>query len=171
MILLVTPSDRACDCAAALRNAAGEEVAIVESLTQATALLRAQSYSVVVLDLYLVETEPDAFGTMIEQLGMAIPVQVNLATSGMQRMVREVLSAVRRRQCEEAAARRAAIGKLQSELNGMVTALLLSTELAIEASDLPPATAEKLQSIHELVNHLRMQLETAAMDSVCDSRA
>lgn len=68
---------------------------------------------------------------------------------------------MQRRQREEAKARRAALGKLQSELNSTVTALLLSTELALETPDLPPAAIDKLQAIHELVNKLRWQLGSA----------
>jgi len=87
-------------------------------------------------------------------------VQVNLGISGMERLVREVRAAVQRRQHEEVRARQAAIGKLQSEMNGTVTALLLSSELALETPGLPPAAAEKLKSVHELVKRLRKQLET-----------
>jgi len=161
MILLVTSTARAGECAAALHNATGEEVAIAESLARATALLRAEDYRAVVLDQHLVETEPDESGTTIEHLGSAIPVQVNLAISGMERLVREVRVAVQRRQREEGKARRAALGKLHSELNSIVTALLLSSELAMETPDLPPAACDKLQAIHELVNKLRWQLGSA----------
>ena len=161
MILLVTPSERASECAAALHEATGEEVVIAEGLARATTLLRAECYLAVVLDQYLLETEPDEAGTTIEHLGTAIPVQVNLAISGIERLVREVRAAVQRRQREEVRAREAAIGRLQSELNGTVTALLLSTELALETRSLPQAAAEKLGSVHELVKKLRRQLELA----------
>jgi len=56
MILLVTPSERASECAAALHEATGEEVAVAESLARAATLLRAEGYLAVVLDQYLVET-------------------------------------------------------------------------------------------------------------------
>src|SRR5271168_290148 len=105
MILLVTPSERASECAAALHEATGEEVVIAESLARATTLLRAECYLAVVLDQYLLETEPDEAGTTIEHLGTAIPVQVNLAISGIERLVREVRAALQRRQREEVRAR------------------------------------------------------------------
>src|SRR5208283_1816222 len=111
MILLVTSTARAGECAAALHNATGEEVAIAESLARATALLRAEDYRAVVLDQHLVETEPDESGTTIEHLGSAIPVQVNLAISGMERLVREVRAAIHRRQRDEVRARQVAIGR------------------------------------------------------------
>jgi CheY-like chemotaxis protein len=161
MILLVTPSERARECAAALHEATGEEVVTAESLARATTFLRSECYLAVVLDQYLLETEPDEAGTMIKHVGTAIPVQVNLAITGIERLVREVRAAVQRRQREEVRARHAAMGKLHSQLSGTVTALLLSTELAIETPDLPPAAAEKLQSVHERVKQLRKQLESA----------
>jgi hypothetical protein len=161
MILLVTSSERASECAAALTEATGEEVVVAESLARAATLLRAECYLAVVLDQYLFETEPYEAGTTLDHLGTAIPVQVNLAISGMERLVREVRAAMQRRQREEGRARQAAIGRLQSELNGTVTALLLSIELALETSGLPAAAAEKLQSVLQLVKQLRRQLESA----------
>ena len=161
MILLVTPSERASECAAALHEATGEEVVVAESLARATTLLRVEGYLAVVLDQYLLETGPDEAGTTFEHLGTAILVQVNLAISGMERLVREVRAGVQRRQREEVRARQAAVGRLHSELNGTVTALLLSSELALGTSGLPGAAAEKLESVHELVKKLRRQLENA----------
>jgi len=55
MILLVTSSVRAAECAAALNQATGERVAVAESLPRATTLLRAECYLAVVLDQYLLE--------------------------------------------------------------------------------------------------------------------
>jgi hypothetical protein len=161
MILLVTPSERASECVAALHEATGAEIMVAESLARATTLLRAQCYLAVVLDQYLLEAEPQEAGSTLEHLGTAIPVQVNLAISGMERLVREVRAAVQRRQREEVKARQAAVGRLRSELNDTITALLLSIELALETPGLPAAAAEKLQSVHELVKKLRKQLESA----------
>ena len=163
MILLVTPSERAPECAAALHEATGEEVAVAESLARAATLLRAEGYLAVVLDQYLVETEPHEAENTLEHLGTSILVPVNLAISGMERLVREVRAALQRRQREEVRARQAAIGRLHSELNGTITALLLSSELALEIAGLPAAAAEKLQAVHELVKRLRGQLEGAGL--------
>ncbi|MFZ0796253.1 MAG: hypothetical protein WAM98_00570 [Terriglobales bacterium] len=161
MILLVTPSERARECSAALHEATGEEVMVAESLARATSLLREECYPVVVLDQYLLEAEPHEAGSTLEHLGTAVPVQVNLAISGLERLVREVRSAVQRRQREEVRARRAALGTIYSELNGTVTALLLSTELALETRRLPASASERLETVHELVKKLRRQLESA----------
>lgn len=175
MILLVTPSERAPECAAALREAAGEGIVVAESLARAATLLRAESYLAVVLDQYLVETEPHEAENTLEHLGTSILVPVNLAISGMERLVREVRAALQRRQREELRARQAAIGRLHSELNGTITALLLSSELALEIAGLPTAAVEKIESVLELVKKLRGQLEAAGPpegpEPVCSPRA
>jgi hypothetical protein len=85
---------------------------------------------------------------------------VNLAISGLDRLVREVRAAIERRKREEVAARRAVTGELHSELNSTITALLLHCELALEVPGLPATAAEKLQSAHQLVKKIRAQLET-----------
>jgi hypothetical protein len=163
MILLVTPSERATECAAALHEATGEEIVVAESLPRAATLLRTECFLAVVLDQYLLEAEPHEAETTLEHLGTAIPVQINLAISGMERLVREVRAAMQRRQREEIRARHAALGRLHSELNGTVTALLLSSELALETPGLPGAAAEKLQAVHALVEQLRRQLGSAVL--------
>src|SRR6202158_5826965 len=117
MILLVTSSERAPECAAALHDATREEVAVAKSLARAATLLRAEGYLAVLLDQYLLETEPHEAETTHEHLGMAILGQVHLAISGMERLVREVRAALQRRQREEVRARQAAIGRAPSQTN------------------------------------------------------
>jgi hypothetical protein len=165
MILVVTPNLAAEGCADALRQATSEEIVMAASLAEAATLLRTESYLAVVLDQYLLETEPDETETVMRHLGTAIPLQVNLAISGGARLAREVRAAVQRRRREQTSARRAAVTTLQSELNGTVTALLLSCELALGAPGLPLAASEKLESTHQLVKKLRSQLESAMAEA------
>ena len=164
MILFVTPNERASECAAALQEATAEPVKIAESLARASTLLRANCFLAVVLDQYLLESEPDEAGTTFEHLGTAVPVQVNLALCGMERLVREVRAAVQRRKREEAGARQAALAQLHSELSGTLTALSLSVELAMEALARPSPASEKLALVYELVTKLRRQLESSTVE-------
>ncbi len=171
MILLVTASNRALECSTALTQDTGEQVLVAESLIRATTFLRVESYLAVVLDQNLLEARPQEAATTFEHLGSAIPVHVNFGISGMERLVRDVRAAVQRRQHEEVGAQQAAMGRLHGELNGTVTALLLSTELALEDRSLPPAAAEKLQSVYEIVKRLRQQLESTAPTEAAKQRA
>ena len=159
MILLITQSGRASECAAALYQTTGQEVVATESPARATVLLRADPYEAVVFDQYLLEAEPHGWETMLGHMGTAIPMQVNLAITGKDRLVREVRAAIERRHREEAAARRGATELLQCELNGTLTALLLSSELALQTEHLPQEVAERMRSVHQLVMELRRQLE------------
>lgn len=159
MILLVSPIDRASQCARALQESTGEEVVVAKGLRKAASWLRSDSYLAVVLDQHPLETEPDEIDTVMQHLGTAIPVQVNLAISGLDRLVREVRAALERRKREETVARKAAASALRNELNGPLTALLLECELALKVPGLPATAAEKLQSAHELVQKLRAQIE------------
>jgi len=160
MILLVTPNLHAEECAAALHEATGEKIVLADSLRGATTLLRADSYLSVVLDQYPLEAEPDETENLMQHLGDAIPVQVNLAISGLDRLVREVRAAIERRKREEISARRAAEKSLHSELNSTVTALLLTCDLALNTPELPLGVLEKLRSAHDLVEKLRNQLQS-----------
>lgn len=159
MILLVTPSERAPECAVALTGATGQRVVTAESLSRAATLLRAECCVAVILDQHLLEAEPREAKTILEHLGAAVPVQVNLAISGMERLVREVQAAMQRRRIEEAQARQAAIGEIRSELNDTVTALLLASDLSLETANLSAEAAEKLGSVRQLAEILRRQLE------------
>lgn len=160
MILLVTPCERVAECAQALKENTGEEVVLADSLHRAATLLRAEAYRAVVFDQQILEAEPDEVQTTMEHMGTAIPVQINFAVSGSERVVREVRAALHRRTREQAAARKAASGLLRSELNGTVTALLLQCELARETPGIPHAAAEKMETAYNLVQKLRAQLES-----------
>jgi hypothetical protein len=161
MILLVTPIERRNECAAALQQATGEPVVIADNLLRATTLLRTDFYTAAVFDQSLAETEPHEIDTAFDHLGSAIPVQINLAISGIDRLAREVRAAIRLRKHEEATAREVAARFLYGELNNTLTTLLLDCELALETTGLPLAATERLASVHETAQKLKSQLETS----------
>ena len=161
MILLVTAIERRDECAAALQEATGEPVVVAETLARATTLLRTEPCRAVVFDQHLAEAEPHETDTALAHLGSALPVQINLAISGTERVVREVQLALRRRQHEEAVAREAATRALYSELNNTLTTLLLDCERALlEIPNPVPVATERLASIHKTAQRLKTQLET-----------
>jgi hypothetical protein len=150
MILLVTPLERADDCAAALLEATGEPVVIASSLLDATTRLRTESFSAAVFDQYQIEQEPLQTEIAFAHLGTAIPVEVNLAICGMDRLVRTVQAALARRQREETAARQAAACALHNESNGILTDMLFHCDLALAITGLPPAAAHHLTALRDL---------------------
>jgi len=159
MILLVTPSSRIADCVQALRTALGRAVESAATLPAATALLRANEYAAVVIDQFLLDADPDGSEQMLQHLGGAVPVYVNCAISGVERVVREVRTALNRRQREERILRQSAERAVWNELRETVTAMLLSCDLVLESTGVSAAAAQKIQTIHELANTIRTRLE------------
>jgi hypothetical protein len=162
MILLITPATRAPECAKAIEEAVGEPVQVAATLQQAVAHLRTGEYLAVVFDQTLVEGTPDECERVLQHVEMAIPVFVNFAISGAERVVRELRTALQRRTKEVLVARKVAEGALRNELKGTVTAMLLSCEMALQVQGLPMAAQVKLQAIDELAREMRRKLGMAA---------
>jgi len=158
MILLITPSARGQGCAATLKDATGEETHWAQDLPQAVARLREQSYSAVVLDQFLLENEPAESDQVIEHLDTAFPVYLNFAVSGMERLLREVRSALHRRKREETQARRSVELQIRSDMCESLTAMLLSCELAMAVPEVPAPAAEKIRLIDNLARDMRLRL-------------
>ncbi len=141
-----------------LKEATGEETHWAEDLPRALARLREQAYSAVVLDQFLLENDPSESDQIFEHLGTAFPVHLNFAVSGMQRLLREVRSALHRRQREETQARRSVQQQIRSEVCESLTAMLLSCELAMSVPEVPSAAAEKIRMIDDLARDMRLRL-------------
>jgi hypothetical protein len=158
MILLITPSARGQECAATLKDATGEETIWAANLQQALSRLREQCYSAVVLDQFLMENEPAESDQVLEHLGTAFPVYLSFAVSGMERLLREVRSALLRRKREEVQARRSVEQQIRSEMFESVTAMLLSCELAMAVPGVPDPAVEKIRIIDNLARDMRIRL-------------
>jgi len=161
MILLITPSERGPECAATLKEATGCEAHWLETLQKGVARLREQCYSVVVVDQFLVESEPAESDQLVEHLDTAFPVYLNFAVSGMERLVREVRSALHRRKREETQARRSVERQFRSEMCESLTAMLLSCELAMAVPNVPGPAAEKILAVDNLAREMRLRLGEA----------
>jgi hypothetical protein len=159
MILLITTSANGPQCADSLYAATGQETQWASTLQEAATRLRERTYSAAVIDQFLLETEPEESDQMIEHLGPAFPVYVNFALTGMERLVREVRSALHRRRREELSARRAVAEQMHSEMSEALTAMLLSCELAMSVPDVPSPAVEKIRNIDLLARKLRLRLE------------
>jgi hypothetical protein len=159
MILLITSSARGHECAKALEEATGQSIHWVQTVREAVMRLREQTYAAAVIDQFLLETGPEESDQLIEHLGTAFPVYLNFAVSGMERLVRDVRSALHRRKREEDAARRAVLEQMNSEMRETLTVMLLSCELAMSVPDVPMLAAEKIRTIDNLARELRTRLQ------------
>lgn len=142
-----------------MQAATGQETQWAQSLQEGATRLREQNFIGVIIDQFLLETEPEESDQMIEHMGTAFPVYINFAVTGMERLIREVRSALHRRKREESAAHRAVIAQVSSEMRETLTALLLSCELAMSVPNVPMPAAEKIRAIDNLARELRLRLQ------------
>lgn len=119
------------------------------------AALRRADYSLILLDEDLAEADPLATDALFQTAGSAPVLEINV-TAGVERVVRQVRSALYRRAQDEARARTVATASLQSELRASLTGLLLESQLALR--DAAPEQAPKLQHLVRLAGDLRDRL-------------
>lgn len=163
MILLITSSSRAKECAAALEQSVRRKVALANSVSRALAKLQENEYETLVIDESLVEIDDSAVDALLNQAGMAMPIYINLGLHRTERVVREVQAGLMRKHAEHLGARRSAVTELQSQLRGDLTGILLASELALRESSLPARVADRINSVHKLAEQIRSRLEPLAI--------
>jgi DNA-binding NtrC family response regulator len=157
-ILLVTGIEGAKNCAEVLAAGLRMEVKVAMGRKEALAALRRREFTAVVVDESLADCDPAAAEAIWEQAGLAIPVQINFALSGVARLIREIRAALHRREREQALARRAAAAAIETELKSTLAGLLLHSQLALKGGEVPQPVAEKLRMVADLASSLRQQL-------------
>ena len=158
MILLVTSLAKAQDCATALQESTREPAQVAATLRDAVTQLQANEFSAVVIDQLFLDTEPDGLDTILKHAGTAVPVYSNFAISGIERVSRELRSALSRRKRELQFARQEAQKVLCRELNDTITALLLSCEMALDVPNLPLFAETKMRVVDALAREMRAKL-------------
>jgi hypothetical protein len=159
MLLVITPSAKARGCAQAIQQVTSEETHVVATASQALAQLRAREYVAVLIDQAFLETEPVESDMVMQHIGTAVPVHVNFAINNMGRVIGELRGALHRHQKEVQLIRREVQQGFRNELKGTVTALLLSSEMALQAPDLQPEAKDRMRVVHELAHEIRLKLE------------
>jgi hypothetical protein len=96
---------------------------------------------------------------LMNHSGIAMPLHVNLALQGTDRVVREVQTALRRGVQERVVATHTADRLLRSQLSSEVTGILLNSELALRQVSIPAAVADKVRSVRELAEKMRSRLQ------------
>ncbi len=161
MILLISPSSRARECAEAIEEAIGESVEVAANVRRACSCLRHSEFTAVIIDEPVLEVESDALEIILQGSGIAVPIYVNIAISSCQRLIAEVKNGIRRYNEARLAAMRSAAALLKTELRGAVAGILLSTELALRVPSVPRDAVEKLKSVCQLAGEIRTRLESA----------
>jgi CheY-like chemotaxis protein len=158
MILLVTTSARARECAAALEQGTGHKTHVAATVPQALHRLEAAEYDALAVDQSLLETDLRALDTLLNRSGMAMPVYVNLGLHGTDRITREVQVALRRLDSEKALAMQSAGRLLSNQLRNNLTGILLISVLALRQKSISPDVADKVKSVRDLAERMRGQL-------------
>ncbi|MGA3012033.1 MAG: hypothetical protein ABSD72_17390 [Terracidiphilus sp.] len=159
-ILIVTGIEGARNCADAVQAQLGMEVEVADGRKAALAALRRRDFLAVAVDDTMAECDPAAAEAIWERAGLAIPLQINFALSGAARLIREIRTALHRREREQALARRAATAAIETELKSTVAGLLLHSQLALSGADIPLPVAERLRMVADLAGNLRQQLNS-----------
>ena len=157
-ILLVTGIEGARNCADVLAKHLDADVEVAAGRKAAMAALRQREFAAVVVDETVTACDPAAAEAIWERSGLAIPVQINFALSGAERLIREIRAALQRREREQLIARRAAAAAVESELKTTLAGLLLQSQLALSSSEAGTPVAERLQMVTTLAGDLRRQL-------------
>jgi hypothetical protein len=157
-VLIVTGMEGAENCAAALTSMLGYTCEAVDGRKSALTALKRNEYAALVVDEGMVDADPAGVELLWEQAGLAIPVQLNFALSGANRLAREIRMALNRREREQTLAHNAAAAAIESELKSTVAGLLLHSQLALADRGIPAEVAKKLRVVADLAGNLREQL-------------
>jgi DNA-binding NtrC family response regulator len=165
MVILVTTSPRAKECAAAIEQTTHQKTQVATSLARAVECLQTHDYDALVIDESFNHAEIGGVNLLLNHAGLAMPVYVNLALHGTERVTREVQNGMLRFVREKLAAMRSAENVLRNLLRGEVTAMLLNSELALREPSLSESLAEKIQVMHDLAERMCFKLEGSPSDT------
>ncbi|HTJ29492.1 MAG TPA: hypothetical protein VL346_03280, partial [Acidobacteriaceae bacterium] len=114
-ILIVSGMEGVENCAAALSRLLGMECEAAQGRKAALGMMKRNEYAALVVDEGVLDADPGGGEQIWESVGLAIPVQVNFALAGVQRVAREVRLALQRRERERALAHEAAAAAIETE--------------------------------------------------------
>lgn len=158
MILLISSHSEAANCGPVLSRELGERVECVDTLRTAAAKLREHEYALIAIDQVFVETQAPAVEALLGHAVSALPVFFNAPVQGTKRLVMEARAALRRREHEQRAAANNALACLRNDLRSDVTAILLSSQLAMDSATAPEALAMNLKSVCMLAERVGKKL-------------
>ncbi len=162
-ILIITGMEGADNCAAALSRLLNTHCDTAQGRRAAVTALNRCEYAAVVIDEALSDSDPQGADLIWERAGLAIPMQINFALTGVERLAREIRMALNRAERERALARAAAAAAIEHQLKSTVAGLLLHSQLALADLHVSSPAAEKLRVVADLAGSLREQLAPAIL--------
>jgi hypothetical protein len=150
MIFLLLQAAQAEECKRELEKRTKLPVSLYAVAREAIAGLAQHPCAVIVVDQNLLAWDSMEADMLVRHCGAAPIVFVNPAVYGVDRICKEAELALKRAQREKAIALMGAKQELKDRFSSSVTGVLLSAELALKATPLPPPVEEKLKQIREL---------------------
>ncbi|MFP5234222.1 MAG: hypothetical protein ACLGQX_16595 [Acidobacteriota bacterium] len=155
-LLLIAPETAAVPIAEALREGLGAEVQILPHRRSALTTVRRKQFDLILIDEGIAASDAATMEQMYQNAGSASLLEINLALSSAERIVRQTRAALARRSQEFAKVQAAAVSQLRGELNATLAGLLLEAQLALR--DAAPAQTHRLRNLVKLAGDLRDHL-------------
>lgn len=155
-LLVISPDVSSTTLVEVLRQEVNLPVSRASSRRGGLAMLRRGQYALVLLDEALLDTDALSTDLLFQNAGAAPVVEVDIAATSPARIVRQVRSALQRRAQDEKKAQEAAAASLQAELRGLLSGLLLESQLALREAR--PEQAPKLRQLVQMADDLRNRL-------------
>ncbi len=155
-LLLMAPEKASIPIAEALRTGLGAEVQILPHRRAALTTVRRKQFDLILIDEGMAASDATTIEQMYQNAGSASLLEINLALSSAERIVRQARAALARRSQEFARVQTAALSQLRSELNATLAGLLLEAQLALREAN--PAQTHRLRNLVKLAGDLRDHL-------------
>lgn len=164
-LLVVTTIEGLDAIVADLEKRLGAAIEIAAGRPAALRMLDRKSYSAVVLDQMLAESDPEGADLLWNRAALALPLQISFATVSSARLERELRAALARREREQELAREVAISELEIEMKNAVTTFLLESHLALREAGISSEVQTHLQTIADLASHMKSRLQLSVQPS------
>jgi hypothetical protein len=147
------------ECAEAIERKCHQKIATASSLAKTIASLERHEFEALVIDESILQMDNGAEPAIFARAGTAMPIYVNLALHGAERVAGEVLLGLQRLTRERATSLRAVSNELRNQLGSDVTAILLNAELGLQDKSLAPDISGKLGTVQAIAQRIRQKLD------------
>lgn len=161
MILFVSASPRALECAQYIEHTVQKPTVLCASMKAAWGLCVDNEFLIAVLDQASTEANPSDITAVPRAAEYVLGVYINTAVMSAERIANEVRGAIFRLERERRVAMHEAGAAVRNEVRNEITGVLLAVGLALDVPGLPPLVVTKLRDIQRLANRMRVRLESA----------
>lgn len=160
-VLLVTSVHGVENLAAMLSQGAAVIVDVARSRRAALAALRRQTFAAVIVDTALPQHEVTPNEMLWQNVGSAVPLELDLAPLGAAALLRLLRSMLDRRNELEASLREDVTRAMAEDLRSTVTGMLLQSDLGLRDQTLSPSLQERFRQLRSMADDLRVRLRAA----------